>query len=56
MATASITTVAPDEALAGADVQALVLSHASIATGDIINFVMERNTAEGIQLESFTAS
>ncbi|MBI6796886.1 hypothetical protein [Pseudomonas syringae] len=42
--------------LAGADVQALVLSHASIATGDIINFVMERNTAEGIQLESFTAS
>ncbi|MFA0995490.1 MULTISPECIES: hypothetical protein [Pseudomonas syringae group] len=42
--------------LAGADVQALVLSNPDIGTGDIINFVMERNTAEGIQLESFAAS
>ncbi len=42
--------------LAGADVQALVLSNVNIAIGDIINFVMERNTAEGMQLESFTES
>ncbi|WP_024674236.1 Ig-like domain-containing protein [Pseudomonas syringae] len=42
--------------LTGADVQALVLSNPDIGTGDIISFVMERNTAEGIQLESFTVS
>ncbi|KQQ54456.1 hypothetical protein ASF84_14015 [Pseudomonas sp. Leaf127] len=42
--------------LAGADVQTLVLSHRDIEIGDTINFIAERNTAEGIPLAPYTAS
>jgi hypothetical protein len=42
--------------LAGVDVQALVLAHPDVATGDTINFVAERNTAEGIVLPPYTES
>ena len=42
--------------LGGADVQALVLAHPNITTGDIVNFVVERTTAEGITLPPYTAS
>lgn len=42
--------------LSGADVQTLVLSNPDIAIGDTINFIAERNTAEGIALEPYTAS
>ncbi|WP_434677351.1 hypothetical protein J3P77_14665 [Pseudomonas sp. R1-18] len=42
--------------LAGADVQGLVLAHPDITPGDMINFVVERTTAEGITLPPYTAS
>ncbi|MCD5993048.1 hypothetical protein KDX38_04245 [Pseudomonas sp. CDFA 602] len=58
---APIAPQAPDmkldlDKLAGGDVQALVLSNANIAIGDTLNFIVERNTAEGIPLESYTVS
>jgi hypothetical protein len=41
--------------LAGADVQALVLSYPGIHSTDEITFTVERNTAEGMGLESYVA-
>lgn len=41
--------------LAGADVQALVLSYPGIHATDEITFTVERNTAEGLGLESYVA-
>ncbi|MCO8170083.1 Ig-like domain-containing protein [Pseudomonas sp. 21LCFQ02] len=40
--------------LGGAGVQALVLANANIGIGDIIQFTVERNTAEGIALQPYT--
>jgi hypothetical protein len=42
--------------LAGADIQALVISHPEIAIGDTIDFVSERSTAEGIELPPYSVS
>lgn len=42
------------DTLGGAAVQALVLANPGIAIGDTINFIAERNTAEGIALEPYT--
>ena len=42
--------------LAGADIQALVLTHPDIAIGDTLTFVSERSTAEGIELPPYSAS
>lgn len=42
--------------LAGAPIQALVVPDPQIAQGDEITLVVQRNTAEGIELEPYTAT
>lgn len=42
--------------LAGADLQVLIISHPEIQRGDELVLVMERDTAEGLTLEPYTAS
>ncbi|MFJ3465986.1 Ig-like domain-containing protein [Pseudomonas sp. NPDC090201] len=42
--------------LAGADVQVLVIAHPDIRPGDELVLSMERSTAEGMALETYTAS
>jgi len=44
------------ETLAGADVQALVLSYVGITPSDVITFTVERNTAEGMALEPYVTA
>lgn len=39
--------------LAGADVQALVLAHPQIAIGDTLQFIVERNNADGLPLQPY---
>ncbi|WP_295478421.1 hypothetical protein [uncultured Pseudomonas sp.] len=39
--------------LAGADVQALVLTHPQIAIGDTLQFIVERNNADGLPLQPY---
>ncbi|MFJ3486312.1 Ig domain-containing protein [Pseudomonas sp. NPDC090202] len=58
---ASITPQAPAmeldlDALAGADVQVLVIAHPQIQRGDELVLLVERTTAEGLALETYTAS
>lgn len=43
------------EKLAGSPVQVLVLPNPSIAKGDVVTLTVERNTAEGLPLESYSA-
>jgi hypothetical protein len=42
--------------LAGADVQVLVLAHGQIQRGDHLTLLVERNTAEGLMLDTYSAS
>ncbi len=56
---APIAPQAPDmeldlEKLGGADVQVLVISNTSIKAGDQITLLVERNTAEGLPLETYS--
>jgi hypothetical protein len=42
--------------LSGADVQVLIIAHAGIQSGDELVLLMERNTAEGMSLETYIES
>lgn len=58
---APVTPQAPDmqldlDQLAGASVQVLIIAHPDIQQGDELTLSMERSTAEGLNLETWTAS
>jgi hypothetical protein len=58
---APVTPQAPDmqldlDQLSGADVQVLVIAHADIQSGDQLVLSVERSTAEGMPLETWSAS